>query len=280
MAKRKSKLTSPRPQGVPPAGVDRRADVLGGRPIRWDDWDLGGLDDAGRERAGKSWSSRMKQEHLAVGAFAMLVTELAAEGCDPIVLSLLTRASSDEVRHTEICRRMAVALLGEAKVPRGFRGIPSIPKYPGARAESRNLFHVVEMCCLSETFTGVYLTEMLSRMEGGSARMAVESLLEDEIDHGRVGWAFLSARARSKSTEGLSAELPAMLDRTMSWVMDSSRERPEPDTRELEAVGYLGSSAGGSIFKRTLKDVILPGFEACGVDVAPAKKHAAARAWL
>jgi hypothetical protein len=255
-----------------------------GRTIRWDEWDIGGLDDAGRVCAGKSWASRMKQEHLAVGAFAMLVTELAAEGCEPIVLSLLTRASCDEVRHTEICRRLAVGLLGDEDVPRRVRGVPSIPKHVGATDEARTLRHVVEMCCLSETFTGVYLTEMLARMPtgaaGGTPRMAVESLLEDEIDHGRVGWAFLASRAQRKRLDGLAPALPAMLDRTMGWVMDASGAKPEPDRAELEAVGYLGSSAGGSLFQRTLRDVILPGFEACGVDLGPTRAHVAAKGWL
>jgi hypothetical protein len=261
-----------------------RSEARDGRAIRWDEWDLAALDEAGRTQAGNSWAARMKQEHLAVGAFAMLVTELAAEGCDPVVLSLLTRASSDEVRHTEICRKMAVGLLGEAKVPQRFRGVPSIPKHAGAMAESRNLCHVVEMCCLSETFTGVFLTEMLSRMppgsSGGTPRMAVESLLEDEIDHGRVGWAFLAARARDKRLTGLAEALPAMLDRTMGWVIDWSRSKPEADKPELEAVGYLGSSTSEAIFQRTLRDVILPGLEACAVDVGPLGEHVAAKGWL
>jgi len=259
---------------------------LGGRPIRWDQWQhaLGGLDDAARIQAGRSWLGRTKQEHLAVGAFAMLVTELAAEGCDPIVLSLLTRASSDEVRHTEICRKMAAGLLGDSEVPKRFRGLPSIPKHTGAPVEARNLCHVVEMCCLSETLTGVFLTEMLARIPpgkaGGTPRMAVESLLEDEIDHGRVGWAFLAARARDRRLDGLAEALPSMLDRTMAWVFDWCREKPEEDRAELEAVGYLGSRASDAIFRRTLKSVILPGFEACDVDVRPAKEHAAARGWI
>jgi hypothetical protein len=251
-----------------------------GRAIKWDAWDLAGLDPAARERAGKSWAARMKQEHLAVGAFAMLVTELAAEGCDPVVLALLTRASSDEVRHTEICRKMAVGLLGEPAVPQRIRGIPSIPKHPGASEDARTLCHVVEMCCLSETFTGVYLTEMLSRLGAGTPRMAVESLLEDEIDHGRVGWAFLATRARDKRLEGLAAAIPAMLDRTMGWVMDWSRAEPDADKPELEAVGYLGSSASAEIFRKTLRDVILPGFETCGVELGAAQDHVALRRWL
>jgi hypothetical protein len=267
-----------------PAAPAEAVEKLGGRPIRWDQWNTGGLDDAARVQAGRSWMARTKQEHLAVGAFAMLVTELAAEGCDPIVLSLLTRASCDEVRHTEICRRMAVGLLGEAEVPKRFRGLPSIPKHVGAPAEDRNLCHVVEMCCLSETLTGVFLTEMLARIPagkaGGTPRMAVESLLEDEIDHGRVGWAFLAARARDKRLKGLADALPAMLDRTMGWVFDWSHSKPEDDRPELEAVGYLGSRASEAIFRRTLRDVILPGFEACNVDVGLAKEHAAAKGWI
>jgi hypothetical protein len=258
--------------------------LSGGRPIRWDEWDLSRLDDDGRVKVGKSWSARMKQEHLAVGAFSMLATELAAEGCDPVVLSLVTRASCDEVRHTEICRKMAVGLLGEGKVPQRFRGVPSIPKHVDASVETRNLCHLVEMCCLSETFTGVFLTEMLGRIPagkaGGTPRMAVESLLEDEIDHGRVGWAFLASRAQEKNVAGLAESLPAMLDRTMGWVMDWSRSNPEDDRPELEAVGYLGSTTSEAIFRSTLKDVILPGFARCGIDTRPVEAHARAKGWM
>jgi hypothetical protein len=110
--------------------------------------------------------------------------------------------------------------------------------------------------------------------------MAVESLLEDEIDHGRVGWAFLASRARDKRTAGLAEALPPMLDRTVAWVMDWSRAKPEADRPELEAVGYLGSTTCEGIFRKTLRDVILPGFEECGVDAGPARGHAVAKGWI
>jgi hypothetical protein len=35
--------------------------------------------------------------------------------------------------------------------------------------------------------------------------------LEDEVDHGRVGWAYLGIRAPAKTVDGLA---PALLDRT------------------------------------------------------------------
>jgi hypothetical protein len=250
-----------------------------GRPIRWGTWDFTGLDDAARVLAGRSWDERMKQEHLAVGAFSMVVTELAEDGCEPVVLSLMTRAASDEVRHAEICRLMAVELLGEGKVASRVKGIPSIPKHIRATPSTRALLHVVEMCCLSETLTGVFLTEMLAPLKG-TPRSAVESLLEDEIDHGRVGWAYLASRAREKRLEGLPEALPAMLDRTVGKVFDMAKKRPEDDTKPLRAVGYVGTNTAARLFEKTLRDVILPGFETCGVDVGPSRAHAVEHGWL
>ncbi len=248
------------------------------RAIAWEDLDARAIGDEGRAVVGKTWAERMKQEHLAVGAFALLARELAEEGCDTVVLALVTRASSDEVRHAEICRRYAVALLGEGKVPARVRGLPKVPMHDGATPAARALFHVVEMCCLSETLTGVYLTEMLSRATDPVARAAVESLLEDEIDHGRVGWAYLAERAREGRTEGLADALPAMLDRTFRSVLAGAK-RAKPDDAKLETVGHLGPRASGEVYARALKQVILPGFEALGVEMGPSRKLVSAQAW-
>src|SRR5437773_12539645 len=51
---------------------------------------------------GEEWRARMIQEHLAVGAFSELALELANTGCETVVLELVTRAASDEVRHREV----------------------------------------------------------------------------------------------------------------------------------------------------------------------------------
>ena len=71
------------------------------RLIPWEQWDTSSLDAPGRARVGGVWRERRRQEHLAVGAFALLAAELAADGCEPVVLALAARAASDEVRHAE-----------------------------------------------------------------------------------------------------------------------------------------------------------------------------------
>jgi hypothetical protein len=271
----------------PPAVKDPLDAALGRtgarRCIPWDAWDasaLDALDAEARARVGGVWRERQRQEHLAVGAFALLAAELAADGCEPVVLALAARAAADEVRHAEVCRRLAAGLLGEEAVPARLRGCPRVPRHEGAAAEDRVLFHVVEMCCLSETFTGVYLTEMLARTTHPVARAAVESLLEDEIDHGRVGWAYLATRAAERRVAGLAEALPGMLDRTIGRVLRACRKAPEADDPAREAFGFLGNDAGAAIFTRTLGEVILPGLEMLGVDQGPARAAIAEGGWL
>jgi hypothetical protein len=240
------------------------------RAIAWDALGARALDERRRRVVGATWLERMKQEHLAVGAFSLLARELAEVGCSAGVLSMATAAAEDEVRHADVCRRFAVATLGEAAVPERVRGLPKVPMHEGASAADRALFHVVEMCCLSETLTGVYFTEMLARTTDPVARQVVESLLEDEIGHGRLGWAYLAERVAEGTAGALEGALPAMMDRTFRGVFDAAARRAgEEDDVALEAHAHLGLQASAEVYRKAQRDVILPGFEALGVRVDP-----------
>jgi hypothetical protein len=233
------------------------------RKIDWPKLDASGLDAAKRAIVGASWKERARQEHLAIGAFALVAQELAAEGCDAIVLSLVTKAACDEVRHADICTKMAIALLGEENVPVRYRGLPNVPKHGGESASTRVLLHVVEMCCLSETITGVYFTEMHRRATNPVARAVIASLLADELDHGRVGWAYLAARHRDRKLDGLESALPAMLVRTVDRAL-APRAGAEDDVA-MEAFGFLGNAAAREAVERAANEVIKPGFAQFGV---------------
>lgn len=246
------------------------------RPIAWGaiEEDARSLSPQSRAVLGSQWRERMRQEHLAVGAFALLTQELAELGCEGAVLGLVARAASDEVRHAETCRRMAVATMGTQGVPRAWRGLPRIPRHELTDASTRALLHVVEMCCLNETLTGVFFSEMHGRTKHPAARAVVESLFEDEVDHGRVGWAYLATRARSGSLAGLTEALPAMLDRTFGRAL-RGLGRVE-DNEAMEAFGYVRDDACNGIFRRALRDVVVPGFEMLGVDLSAVRAPVAA----
>jgi hypothetical protein len=251
-----------------------------GREVVWEALEPAAIAPRGRRLVGNAWLARMKQEHLAVGVFAGLTRDLACEGCDPAVLALVSRAASDEVRHAQLCGELAARLLGAGVSPL-LRGLARIPAHPGCSGRERALLHLVEMCCLNETFTGTYLTEMLARATHPVSRAVVQSLLTDEIDHGRVGWAHLCAACGEGWGGALvAAALPAMLDRTVGPVMQQAVRWADLDDPQLEALGYLGTSAAAELYRATLHQVILPGLEMAGVDPGAATRHARDRGWL
>jgi hypothetical protein len=69
-----------------------------------------------------------------------------------------------------------------------------------------------------------------------------------------------------------------MLDRTFGGVLRHAKAHPEKDDRAMEAVGYLALSAVESVYLRTLRDVVLPGLEECGVDARSSRTWA--RVWI
>jgi hypothetical protein len=225
------------------------------------------------------WDHRAKQEHLAVGAFSRIAHELAEDGCESVVLSLVTRAANDEVRHAETCARMASCLSGREFRPVRYRGVPKIPMHEGKDESTRVLLHVAEMCCLNETFTGFCFTEMLARTTHPVARTVLASLLEDEIDHGKVGWAYLAERVNERRREGLEAELPELVVRAMSAGMKPFEARPEEDDPALERFAYLGTRSIADLYRQAVREVIAPGFEHLGFDMSATRARLRAVGW-
>jgi hypothetical protein len=242
------------------------------RVIEWGASDAASLDETRRAIVAASWSARAKQEHLAVGAFALLTYQVAHHGGASQVLEILARATSDEHRHAEICAQLASLYADD--VPRAWTGVPKVPLHAKLPGKERTLLHVVEMCCLNETFTGIGLTEMLERTTSPVARAAIESLLEDEIDHGRVGWAHAStACAAGWGRDVIAKGLPGILSRSIGPVVRVADRGPRRDAT-LEAHGFVDGEDAARIYREGLRDVVFPGFESLGIDVSAARAHA------
>ena len=229
-----------------------------------------------RAVVGASWLRRMEQEHLAVGAFAHVTAELAALGCQPAILELAARAVADELRHARLCREAAIAHLGADRVPAFVRGAPELPAYTADREQALVLL-VTELCCISETLTGAFFTEMLERARTTEALALVRGLLTDEIDHGRIGWALLEdRRKRGMDLAFVAAALPGLLAHQCADVIVPTTITDDP---VLEAHGYLGPAACAYVYRTALADIVLPGFDALGIDTSAARHHAVELGW-
>lgn len=247
------------------------------RAIPWDA-PIPALDPARRARLLHAWSWRREQEHLAVGAFCRIAFEAAAYGCEPATLALFTRAATDEVHHADVCRRMVEKHGGESLATT--LKLASVPAALAVRTADDLLLSIVETSCLSETFTGAYFTDMLEIATEPLARAVLLSLLEDEIDHGRVGWAYLASACRDGRGAVVEAALPNLVERTMAEVLDDAARAPEGDDPELDRHGYMGRTRGARVYRDALAQIVLPGFEALGIDTSPARAHAHSRGFL
>ncbi len=248
------------------------------RAIPWD-LALSPLDPGRRKKLVFAWSWRREQEHYAVSTFCDLARNAARLGCDSVILALLTRAATDEVHHADLCKRVVEKHTGEAQ-PAILSGADDSHLERAADPARALLFSVVETCCISETMTGAYFTEMLLVAMNPLARAVILALLEDEIDHGKVGWAYLAAARRDGRTGGLSSALPELLRRNVKEVFDDARESPEEDDPELDQHGYMGRTRAARTYRRTLEQILFPGFEALGIDTREARALAAAEGWI
>lgn len=97
------------------------------------------------------------------------------------------------------------------------------------------------------------------------ARAVIASLLEDELDHGRLGWAYLAARHRDGTVTGITDTIGPMITRTITRAL-TPREGAVDDP-EMEAFGFLGNDAAAETIHRAFDEVIAPGFQKFGIAV-------------
>ena len=205
-----------------------------------------------RAEVARVWQQRAASELGAGMAFASIAQRLIGLNQPADVQYLAARAVADEVRHCAIALQLAHAYGSDATWPQ---------IGPPASDDATDRL-IVATCCVNETLGGAFLQESLERAEGPVMRMALRALLKDEVDHGRIGWAFV-AGLREEQKFALGANLPALLKACLRVWTRRSAELPSG----LEAHGVLGDADVRATIGRALEEVVLPGFEHCAVPV-------------
>lgn len=225
------------------------------RPLPDDDPSIAALSAAERALAAEIWHGRAEAELRASGAFAHIAGVLAEAGAGADLVALAARAVTDEVRHAELCRRVASAFAGRELPPP--RRLPvQIPRHDGASPVLRRVLHVVGMCCLNETTGSAFLEVCRAGARGRLVRAALHELLSDEIDHARLGWAFVASVDAATRAE-LAAWLPRMIELNLAeW-----RNRPRRAiTAALVAQGCPTWQAVDDAVVAAIDELIRPGF--------------------
>jgi hypothetical protein len=227
-----------------------------------------------REVLSRRWLDRANNELGTSTTFAELYRGLVALEASSALLATAAKAVGDELRHSEICRAVAERYAGRAlQRPAGL--VTATPSFAGCSEREARVLHVVLHACLNEGVAAAYLGACLDEAESGSARSAVQALLEDEIHHARLGWTFL-ASANTNDRALVAAALPElMLEVARLWL--HAADYPE---RLPRGHGCLSLEHVHRVFAEAMNDLILPGFDHAGILTAHARAALAKQPWL
>ena len=158
-------------------------------PIPWAECGAAALTDAERARLAGTWMRRAEAEYLAVSTFSVLAIDLVAAMAPADVISLCLRAGIDEVRHAELCIRMAEIYSGKRNLPPP--GMSSLPDNPERPKLHQALANTMLVSCVSETYATTVLSATRDLTTDPTAQAVLTSIYSDEVMHARLGWSYL-----------------------------------------------------------------------------------------
>lgn len=216
-----------------------------------------GLDAEQRATLGAYWWRRAEGELTSWVGFQHVLGDLEAEGAPEPVVALARRAVADEHRHAMWCRDWAVSFghPGGAVEPRTAASIG----LPGAPEPENRLLRIA-LCAFTETVGCVILRRVREVVTDPALRKLNQRHLSDELQHSRVGWAYLSSLSEERRA-ALRKILPLLLEVLEHAACDG----PEQDREELVPYGYFTPRLLRAAYDEAHSGIIRPGLEALGL---------------
>ena len=215
-----------------------------------------------RMRVAETWNFRYIAELRAAKRFTRLAVELRETGAAPEVLRLAEAAIDDEKRHAALCRTVATEYgypFDETEVT--IEAVPLAP--PELDRNDALLFEIVAFCCITETVNTAMLVDTLSFAKDTRIREAVRTILRDEVNHSKLGWAHLAHETARGRGSFLSSWLIPMFGQL--GIQEILHRDGSRDSASLAYHGELNDSRRVALFGEAIYDIVLPGLENSGV---------------
>jgi hypothetical protein len=224
-----------------------------------------------RMRIAETWNFRYDAERTATLRFERLARELRENDAAPQVIELAHQAIEDEKRHAILCKEIALEFgfpyrADDIEV----EALPLAP--PSFEPRDAVLYEVVAFCCITETVNTTMLVDTLNFAKDERIREAVRTILRDEVNHSRLGWAHLTHETSLGRGTFFSGDLIGMFSQLgIDEILERTGTR---ETNALAHYGEINDERRISLFSTALYDIVLPGLESVGLDTE------ALRAWL
>jgi len=231
-----------------------------------------GYDPSAVRAVAHGWRKRMANEYESTTVFSAVAGQLVDAQAPLDATAVMLRMAQDELRHTELCGKVAEALGVPARVNREVAQarIASHARVSRREAALRNVLFTT---CISEMFSVAYLTASLERCEDPFLRFATRQLLADEVLHGRFGFAYLEAERHTLEEDAaMKRSLEGYLGFVFAYAeQDFTGRRGFPrTTRAEEKLGAVSDEEVGDLYRATMQHAVVPAFEACGLRAAEA----------
>jgi hypothetical protein len=223
-----------------------------------------------RRRIAAAWSFRYQVEREAQARFSRLARWLEQAGAPESLVSMARRSAEDEGRHAAHCAALAREY-GTPVPDEPPRDLPEIAPR-SLTFPQRTLYEFVAACCIAETLSVGVLMRLRPAAGSEPMRAVLHELLQDEVVHSRLGWAYLAHVAPSESVTFLGRFLPDMLEVTAAEDALPAAPTPEDEDPALLPHGVLPHAERRALFASAMRDVVLPGFEQHGVPTGPARE--------
>ena len=236
---------------------------LTSRPLPTEDALVDALRPIDRKRLADTWLWRASMERRVADSFQIVLAALRRRGAPAPIVDLAARAIDDEHRHAELSRVVASRFAGR-ELPAPPRLELEVPRHTGASPELRDALFVVGQCVLNETTAGAYLEASLDHAEAPLARAALRELLSDEIDHGRIGWAFLASADAATRAQVARWILPMAYVNLRNWRKESPDDPGYDDVLAVHGVPH--PSIIHAALVDALRSLIVPGLRELHLD--------------
>lgn len=246
----------------------RRADGSARELSQIEDSAIDALSDDGRRTLAAIWQERGASELRVAGGFAAIVEQLIVHGTAESVLQIVSRAVRDEVRHAEISVELAARYRASSVEwpPSQSVPVPELKELKPSDGRLRATLLVVAMCCINETLACGILEKQLSQTRSVLARAAQQSVLSDEIDHARAGWAHLaSPHVTAAMKHEIGRWLPRLFNARLRELLDEDRPF---QGEQFPEHGILTRQARKQVVASMLHEVVLSGFARTGINPA------------
>lgn len=230
------------------------------------------LSPEGRATMATVWQERGNSELRVGSTFCAVTTQLIQHGGDEMVMTLLAQAMRDEVYHSQISVEMASRYRGGD--PQWPGPQPThVPVFAPSEGKLRATLLVMTLCCINETVACGILEGQIAKVASPLSKAAAQTILSDEIDHARAGWAHLASRQVGPAILGeLGGWLPRLLSARLNEL--AVEDAPPYPGEEYQELGVLSRRERKVIVHTTLHEVMLPGFARAGIDIGPATQWA------